>query len=260
MRVICAVFVLLGGCEKWKEAKTFFQARPLDDKTALEVDTTPRLSASLKGSIEVDGKKVAAVSPHTEKPIPPGKHQVRVEAAGYISQEMEIDVKEGETTTLSLALKGLPTADGSPRPDGTHATSGKGKKKSGVEKEKEEADPDDKEPVAHSTRTFILTATPPQPAFLDGAALGTASGLRVQIVSASGELRVGDDTSGLVFSVGNKRTGLHLKLKNLGQRSVMVDGTPLTAKKGFDLDTRPRRVELHDVDGNKLVVLMKLID
>ncbi len=253
---LCALAVFaLSGCEQWSDLKSFFQARPVDDKTALEIDTQPHLGSALKGSVEVDGRPVATQTPHIERPLSPGKHQVRVSAVGHISQQIEIEVKEGEVTPLSLALKQMPT----PEADKPRTGSGDHKAKK-RDTDKEQADPEDKEPVSHSSRTFIVTATPPQPAYLNGSSLGQATGLRVDVISTSAELRLGGASSGLTFSIANKRTGLRLKVKNLGQRSVMVDGAALSANKGFDIDNRPRRVELVDVSGEKLVVLMKLVD
>jgi hypothetical protein len=262
--------LFLGGCDSLQTLKSFFQARPVDDNTALEIDTEPHLGGALKGSVEVDGAVVSAQTPHIEKPISPGKHTVRVQVPGYISQEVDVDAKEGVTTPIALALRKMPLPEGAKHaPDGseTKLGSGGGKKKKGEAPDKDGPDakdpddPEDKELAGHSTRTFIVTATPPLPASLNGAALGNASGLRVQLVTSSGELVIGDSSFGVTFTIVNKRSGIRMKVKNLGQRSVVVDGSPLSAKKnGFDLDTRPKRLELVDVDNNKLVLLMKLVE
>ena len=249
----------LAACEQVKEAKSFFQARPVDDKTAIEVDTTPRLGAGVTGSVFIDGNKVAAKTPHKEKPLPPGKHTIRIEAKGYISQEMEVDAKEGEVTQISLALKLMPPAPGqkSTQTNGGQPSSGGGKKKGGkVEKEEEDKE-EAAEPASHITKTLLVTTTPAQPVFLDGASVGNGTGLRLEVARTTGELRLGD---GITFTYSNKRTGVRMQMKDLGDRSVVVDGNAITAKKSIEIDTRPRRIEITDIEGKRIVALMKIVE
>lgn len=248
------------GCDDLKKTREFFQARPVDDNTSFEIDTTPHIGRELPGNVLVDGAAVATATPHKIKPFAPGKHKVRVEAKGYISQEVDYEVKEGEHNQLSLAFKPLP---GAPPPTGHATAHGKhapAKDDGKTKKEHKLGDAEaDAEPTVHSSKTFIVTATPAQPVTLDGAALGNGSGLKVVLTQPAGTLRVGE-ANGISFAIVNKRTGLRLKPTDLGQRSLSLDGTPLTGGKSFEVDSRPRRLELVDVDGNKLVVLMKLVD
>jgi hypothetical protein len=254
--------LLLAGCDKFSELRGFFQARPVDDKTALEVDTTPHLNQAMGGALSIDGAKVASKTPHTQKPLAAGKHVIRVEAKGYISQEMEVDAKEGVTTQISLALKLLPGATPkqtvSTRRDDDDDDSPSGpRKKKGSTAE----DNDDTEPTVHVTKTLLVTTTPTQTVFLDGASAGIGTGLRLEISRTGGDVRLGEaDGSGVTFTYTNKRTGLRLKAKDLGDRSIVVDGNALGTKKGFEVDQRPRRVEITDIEGKKIVALMKVVD
>lgn len=263
---VALVCLLLAGCEKFSELRGFFQARPIDDKTALEVDTTPRLSQAIAGALHIDGAKVSSKTPHTQKPLAAGKHVIRVEAKGYISQEMEVEAKEGVTTQISLALKLLPgavpkqstsTTRGGDDDDDT--PSGPRRKKGN--KDDPGDDKDDAEPTVHVTKTLLVTTTPAQTVFLDGASAGIGTGLRLEITRTGGDVRFGEaDGSGVSFTYANKRTGLRLKPKDLGDCSIVVDGNALGAKKGFDVDQRPRRIEITDIEGKKIVALMKVVD
>lgn len=259
-RTLVLLALLCGGCDKVKELKAFFQAQPLDDKTALEVDTVPHLGSQVPGTLSIDGNKAATRTPHTQKPMPPGKHTLRVEAKGFISQEMEVEAKEGEVTQISLALKPLPGAPPVVRhdpPAGDDKTPGR--KKGAKHDKDDEPEPTDNEPTVHVTKHLLVTTAPAQPVFLDGAAVGNGVGLKLDITRSAGELKVGDGE--VVFSYTNKRTGLHMRIANLGDRSAVVDGNAISAKKpSFDLDTRPKRVEVTTIEGKKIVAMMKLVE
>src|SRR4051812_24633458 len=72
------------------QLKEFFQAKPTDTTTSLEVDTAPAIGKAVPGSVDLDGKLVSDKTPFKQQPILAGKHQLRVSAKGFITQEMEI--------------------------------------------------------------------------------------------------------------------------------------------------------------------------
>jgi hypothetical protein len=107
----------------------------------------------------------------------------------------------------------------------------------------------------------IITAHPEASVFVDGAALGTSSGLRVGFSKPSGELRLGNaGPEAISFNYIQKTHGIALKPLQIGARTVLVDGELISAAKpkAFNIDQRPRRIEIVDVEGKKQVILVKL--
>jgi PEGA domain len=237
--------------------KTFFQGRPVDAKTALRIETKPKLELGKGGAVELDAVKVAEQSPHDVKPIAPGPHKVRVTLTGYISQELEIEVKEGEVALASLALERIPVADATAASQPVTATP-RGNLKSRDNLDDHRTEPSPEEPNAKTPRTLLLSSTPPVPAMMGKKKLGFASGLRMQVDTVS-ELRLGGK-KGYTFTISNKRSGLHFKFKNTGTRRLVVDGKAISIGDTFDVDTRPRRLEMTSDDATDVVVLLKVVD
>ncbi len=257
MFFLCGLFA----CDKAGDVRGFFKAQPVDERTALTVDTIPAIGPNLPGSIDIDGQRVSNKTPHTQKPITPGKHQVRIEAQGYISMEFEAVVEEGKDNRLAPTLS--PRVAAAP----TGKTGVVEKEKSAKRSKKKKGDKDD--PVqeedtdanVHSSKTMIVTAAPSQNATLDGTPMGTASGLRVEVTKATGDLRMGSDSDeqSLTFNYANKAGHVRIKPKDLGQRSILVDGH-VPKNPWIDIDTRARRIEVVNVEGKKQTYLMKVIE
>lgn len=245
--------LVLPACN-WSEFRDFFQAREVDRNTHIEVSTRPALGKlGVPGAVFIDQERVSDTTPYTLQHVTPGKHHVRVVATGYVSQELEIDAKEGQTTRPSLALQPMPNEPGqAPRTPQAHDNS-----KPRAKKEREDPAEPGVVGVAH---TLLLTATPALSVTLDGSALGSAVGLRVAVSKAAGIIKLGEGAKGMVFSYSNKASSVTLRAKELGARTVSVDGTDIGSSKSFELDQRPRRIELTDVEGKKQVVLAKMVD
>ena len=254
MRRLLVVIVLVAPVScKLKEARDFFQARPVDANTAIKIETVPKLGpaavGSVPGVIEIDGVKVSDKTPFISKGIMPGPHQIRVSAKGYVGQEMEIDAKEGQVTPLSLALQSL-AATKTAGSGGAHGGGGSGSKKKGAA---EVASTD------FSTHVVILTATPAVSVAVDGAAVGTSTGLHMHLDRATGEIVLGGLVSLTYFNRGNRVS----VRPNVDSKSTLaIDGEASTSNKGksFELDERPRRLEITEIGGARQVVLLKLAE
>ena len=68
-------------------------------KGELALTTTPP-----GATVKVDGKKVASVTPLTQKELAPGKHTIQLSAAGYLPVQKTVEVASGATTTESITL------------------------------------------------------------------------------------------------------------------------------------------------------------
>jgi len=243
----------LMGCNV-KEARDFFQARPIDMNTSIKVDTVPKIGAAgVTGTVEIDGVKVSEKTPFEQKSVTPGPHQIRISAKGYIGQEMEIDAKEGQATPLSLALQpmaGTKVPGAAVHTGGTGAGGKKGK------------DAPEAAPVASaefSPHVVILTATPPTSVSVDGANVGVSTGLHMHLANATGEVVVGGGVSLTYFNRGNRVS----VRPNVDSKSALtIDGAAATSTKGktLELDQRPRRLEITSVEGARQVILLKLAE
>ncbi|MEM1058378.1 MAG: serine/threonine-protein kinase [Verrucomicrobiota bacterium] len=83
------------------------------DVTPPTVVLTPRTGGLVVPTVPHGAEVTVAghepvTSPEVIPALPPGKHQVRVELAGYVPQEFEVEIKPGETTPVKpVALKPL---------------------------------------------------------------------------------------------------------------------------------------------------------
>lgn len=243
------------GC-KWSEFREFFQAREIDRNTHIEVSTRPLLGKQgiENAAVFIDDEKVSDTTPYLLKNVSPGKHHIRVKAPGYVTQELEVDAKEGQTTRPSLALQPLPTEPGqAPRTPQGNDTPLPRKKREDVVK--------DEPGVESAKHTLLLTASPTVTVSVDGAEAGTAVGLRAKLGKANGQLKLGEGADAVTFSYISREHTVALRVKDIGARTLSVDGQPAIAReKPFEIDTRPRRFELLSVEGQKQVILLKMVD
>lgn len=241
---------------KLKEARDFFQARPVDAHTDIKIETVPKLgpagtAGTVTGTIELDGVKVTDRTPFISKGVIPGPHQIRVSAKGYVGQEMEIDAKEGQVTPLSLALQPLA---GTKLPIAHVGGSGGAGKKG---KDAPEIAPTAS--AEFSPHVVIITATPTVSVAVDGAAVGTSTGLHMRLDHATGEVVLGGLVSLTYFNRGNR---VSVKPNVDSKSTLAIDGEVSTSTRGksLELDQRPRRIEITDISGARQVVLLKLAE
>ena len=155
-------------------------------------------------------------------------------------------------TPLSLALQ--PMA-GTKVPSAPHPSGGGGGGKKG--KDAQEAAP--VVSAEFSPHVVILTATPASSVAVDGAAVGTSTGLHMHLNNATGEIVIGGTVSLTYFNRGNRVS----VRPNVDTKSTLaIDGDVATSTRGksLELDQRPRRIEVTSIDGARQVVLLKLAE
>jgi hypothetical protein len=240
------------------EVREFFQAKPIDPRSDIAIETTPKIGAgAVVGTVELDGKPVSEHTPFVASKVKAGPHRVRVAAKGFTVQDVEVEAKAGEVTPLSLALQSALPSIGAvaSAPSPGHMAEVHEHKSSALKKT-----PNVSAPVASSDYTphiLILTATPASRISVDSTAVGTGAGLHLHLDHASGDISIASGVSLSYFNRGN-RVSIR---PNFGTKSTLsVDGEVASKGKVFELDQRPRRVEITDAAGVRRVILLKLAD
>ena len=114
--VLLSLLLLLCGCEQLEKIRTFFHPEEVPQgmagNSAIHLDITPNTDLS----IQLDGKTVATQTPFSARFLPPGQHQLLIEADNYLPFFLIFDLPEGKSLKLPIGLRPKPEGGGPTTP------------------------------------------------------------------------------------------------------------------------------------------------
>ena len=114
--LLISLLLPLCGCDQLEKIRTFFHPEEvpqgMSGSSSIHLDITPNTDLS----IQLDGKTVATQTPFSARFLPPGQHQLLIEADNYLPFFLIFDLREGKSLKLPIGLRPKPKDDGSATP------------------------------------------------------------------------------------------------------------------------------------------------
>src|SRR5689334_1388075 len=103
---VLLALVLVSGCDSYRKLRAYFHGDvpDADGRAGLHVDVEPPDAIT----IQLDGVRVASLSPYEAKDLRPGPHELGVRAMGYYSFALPVTLVDGEVLKVPVQLRERP--------------------------------------------------------------------------------------------------------------------------------------------------------